>query len=161
MNKNLVTVLALLLFTGLVAAATDTNQTIFTVTSGTVCSLSSNTTEHNFGTLNPGQYSAEVEINLTNIGNIEMNISVWAGTDWTDGGVNNFDMSYLRYNSTNMSNEGCNFTHDAGTNMSANNVTLWNDIGQFAGMQICYRVLVPPATVAATYTITIYHEATC
>jgi hypothetical protein len=53
----------------------------------------------NFGLLQPNQISADgVYTRLTNAGNSGIASLTMEGQDWTDGGTNNFDTSYTRYN---------------------------------------------------------------
>jgi len=161
MKEKVFGLLALLLLLGSVSALTDTNQTVFSITVGSVCSLASNTTTHDFTTVGENSYSSLAQINLTNTGNTPLNLSVWAAGDWSDGAGHSIPVGYLQWNSTNVTG-GCSFADGAGTNLTNANVTVYNgNLGQFASIQMCYKAYVPPGQFAATYTITSYHEAVC
>ncbi len=138
-------------------AYTSSNNVTGQVTVPAECMLSLNTSSIGFGSVAAGTNTGATNqvVNVTNNGNAQATNTTTRGTQWSDGGVNNFVVGQTQYSTS-------GFTYGAGTALTASDVVIaGGNLNKLASLQLYFGVAVPASQNPATYNQTITVTMNC
>jgi len=141
---------------GAAKAYTDSDTITAQVTVPAICTVSLSTNSIDFGSVAPGSDTGVTnqQVTVTNGGNTQAINTTIKGGNWSDGGTNTFPVGNTEWSTS-------AFTYGSGTDLTASNVVVTNNLGAGNSITAYFGLGVPQYQTASSYNQTITITMNC